>query len=202
MNFDLWFPTVTAVHNISDSVRISVTDKINAWIASGEHEKYLELCKEDNLATSYFKYHDTMGDLELLNLKDELLDCAVLYSKQLGLTVDKQQLQLDSWINFFYPGQSEQQHNHYGNFISGVYYVTAPTNTGVYRFYDPAAQKTMWKGIYLKNAEPMITNHSSGQYQPEIGKTIMFPSWLEHAVMANKSDDIRISIAYNITLKE
>jgi uncharacterized protein (TIGR02466 family) len=34
-------------------------------------------------------------------------------------------------------------------------------------------------------------------YQPIAGRLIMFPSWLNHCVDPNQSDDIRISVSFN-----
>jgi uncharacterized protein (TIGR02466 family) len=200
MNFQLWFPTVIGVDFVTEEVKTSVKNKITQWIDSGKHNDYLESCREDNLTTSYFKYHDTFADLGLEELREALTDLSLEYLTQIGYSVERHRLRLDSWINFFYPNQSEQQHNHYGNLVSGVYYVTAPERSGDYRFFDPAPIKTMWKTQFLKPTRETIINQNSGSYSPEEGKTILFPSYLEHAVMANKSNDIRISIAYNVNI--
>jgi uncharacterized protein (TIGR02466 family) len=45
-------------------------------------------------------------------------------------------------------------------------------------------------------------NLTNGQYLPEGGKMILFPSWLEHSVLKNRSSEPRISIAFNINLKK
>lgn len=201
MQIEYWFPTITAKHHTSDAVRMATQDRIENWIQRGDHVSYLELCKEDNLHTSYFRHHDTLADLQLHELHAEILSCAVSYAQAMGLHIHADMLRVDSWINFFEPGQHEQQHNHYGNFLSGTYYVSGGRQSGCYRFFDPAAQKTMWKGIYLKGSQPGVTNMSQGEYHPEPGLLIMFPSWLEHAVMTNKSDQTRISIAFNINPK-
>lgn len=201
MKFEYWFPTVTATHFVSEEAKIATKNKIDSWINSGESLAYLEMCKEDNLYTSYFKWHDTLGDINLNELTAEILQAGAEFAQHHGLSVGPEALKVDSWINFFNPGQSEQQHNHYGNFISGVYYVSAPPGAGAYRFYDPAVQKTMWKGIHLHGSQPGMTTQSSGQFIPQEGMMILFPSWLEHCVLANKSDQTRISLAFNINVK-
>lgn len=198
MNVEYWFPTVTIQHDVDAHVKHTTKLKIDSWMKQGAHKEYLESCKEDNLSTSYFKHHDTLSDLNLTELHEEILKCALVYTQHMGLQVDALQLRVDSWINFFEPNQSEQQHNHYGNFLSGTYYVQGEPHSGCYRFFDPAVQKTMWKGIYLQGCSPSMSNLSSGEYTPLPGKMILFPSWLDHAVMANKSDQTRISIAFNI----
>lgn len=201
MKFEYWFPTVLAVHHAEDNCRNATKEKISKWIESGEHTKYLEACREDNLTTSYFKWHDTLGDLKLTELRAEILAQAAKFIEHMGLNLETKNLKVDSWINFFYPNQTEHQHNHYGNFISGVYYVTGNEKSGAFRFFDPAVQKTMWRGQYLSNSAQSIVNLTSGQYLPEGGKMILFPSWLEHSVLKNTSDEPRISIAFNINLK-
>jgi uncharacterized protein (TIGR02466 family) len=201
LKIEYWFPTVTASHAVDAELQQLIQQRIQAWIESGAHSTYLQACAEDNLRTSYFRHHDTLGDLNLPELREHILECAVAYVGSLGLNIQADQLRVDSWINFFEPGQSEQQHNHYGNFISGTYYVQGAPHSGCYRFFDPAAQKTMWRGIYLQGAQPAVSNLSSGEYQPQPGTMILFPSWLEHAVMCNHSGQTRISIAFNINPK-
>lgn len=199
MNFEYWFPTVTSSCFVDENVRDLTHNKVMKWIDEKKHQTYVEQCKEDNLITSYFKWHDTLGDLELDELRSEILKCGVLFCNHLGLkNISEHQLKVDSWINFFYTNQSEHTHNHYGNFLSGVYYIAGEKNSGLYKFHDPIPQKTMWKGQFLTNAETNFTNQTSGGYVPEPGKLIIFPSWLDHSVLTNKSQSVRISIAFNI----
>jgi ectoine hydroxylase-related dioxygenase (phytanoyl-CoA dioxygenase family) len=56
----------------------------------------------------------------------------------------------------------------------------------------------MWKSMFLNNAKTNFNNQNVGEYLPENGKLIVFPSWLEHSVLANKTNEIRISIAFNV----
>lgn len=200
MNYEYWFPTVIGIHHVSEDTKSKTKLKVDDWIHQGKHEGYIEKCNLDNLTTSYHKWHNTLGDLNLIELHDEIKMNGIEFASCYGLELTADDVRVDSWINFFYPNQSEQQHNHYGNFLSGVYYVTAPEKSGAYAFFDPAVQKTMWKGIYLNKAQPNVLNFNDGMYKPEEGKIIMFPSWLDHAVYANKSNDVRISIAFNINM--
>ena len=38
-------------------------------------------------------------------------------------------------------------------------------------------------------------------YDPKAGRLIMFPSWLNHCVDPNESNDIRISVSFNFMQK-
>lgn len=201
MNLEYWFPTTIGVHYVSQKTKDATDKKINDWIESGKHKDYVPYYKGENLNTSYHIYHDTLGDLNLVELKNEILECASQYTLEMGKVSTPDDFKVDSWINFFHPGQSEHQHNHYGNYLSVVYYVTGPKNSGSYKFFDCTPQRVIWKGEYLKGSQPSIHNINDGNYQPEEGKMIIFPSWLEHCVMGNESNEIRISIANNVNFK-
>jgi uncharacterized protein (TIGR02466 family) len=43
-------------------------------------------------------------------------------------------------------------------------------------------------------------NSSVHTIPPEVGKLIIFPSWLDHGVNPNLSDTDRISMSFNINL--
>lgn len=198
MQLEYWFPTTIGIHYVSDECRESTQQKIDEWMESGKHLDYAPNYKGENLNTSYHNHHDTLGDLNLIELKHEILQCASDYTKQMGKDSGPESFKVDSWINFFHPEQCEHQHNHYGNYLSIVYYVTGPKKSGTYKFFDCTPQRVIWKGEYLKNSQPSIHTINDGGYEPEPGKMIIFPSWLEHSVTGNQSNDIRISIANNV----
>lgn len=201
MQLEYWFPTTIGIHYVSDECKTITENKINSWIESGNHKDYAPHYKGENLNTSYHNHHDTLGDLNLIELKEEILHCVCDYTYEMGRESKIEDFKVDSWINFFYPGQSEHQHNHYGNYLSVVYYVTGPKNSGSYKFFDCTPQRVLWRGEYLKGNKPSIHNINDGGYEPEAGKMIIFPSWLEHSVMGNQSNDTRISIANNVNFK-
>jgi uncharacterized protein (TIGR02466 family) len=93
---------------------------------------------------------------------------------------------------------SNQFHRHPHAIISGVYYVQTPEKCGALIFRDPRPVAAMMA--------PPITQRSpwtelSRAYQPQAGKMLLFPSWLEHGVAANESDEDRIAISFNISFR-
>lgn len=193
--FEYWFPTVIFKDIVRDAMPIN--QRVQAWLDSEPGEDYLVRCREDSLTTTYFKRPDIISDIGSIELTQAINHAVIKYCRHLGIT-DTGPWQVDSWLTVFAPGDSEQQHNHYGNFLSGVYYVSAPPETGAFRFYEPGAQKTMWHGQYTNQAPKNVNNSTNGTYYPRTGEMILFPSWMEHAVLANKSQRNRISIAFNI----
>lgn len=102
-----------------------------------------------------------------------------------------------AWVNINGQGDYNERHHHdplSGTFMSGVFYVKVPKNSGQIRLYDPRPS------ILLKTKDMMYYNNgfTYHYYDPEDNFMLMFPSWLEHSVEANKSEEKRISIAFNI----
>ncbi len=98
----------------------------------------------------------------------------------LGVPIDADQpLRIGFWINAMQPGQSTSQHAHEecDELLSGVYYIRSPAAAGDILFHEP----------------PFET-----RVRPEPGLMLLFPPSLEHSVETNRSDQQRLSIAFNI----
>ena len=74
-----------------------------------------------------------------------------------------------------------------------MYYVKVPKNSGEIAFFDP-------RKIDTANSAFEEDHPKSMGVQPVEGNLIMFPSYLEHMVTPSESEEIRISIAFNICL--
>lgn len=99
------------------------------------------------------------------------------------------------WANINYPGSSNATHIHPNCLWSGSYYVAVPDNSGNIYFEDPRTPSLM---TMPRRSRPEPLNHQRViQSQPQPGRAIMFPAWLNHGVNENVSDSIRISIAFN-----
>ena len=100
------------------------------------------------------------------------------------------------WVNINRKGNHNVRHNHFGRgiFMSGIYYVKVPENSGNIRFFDP-------RGSMHMALEDYDYYYGVADYQyliPEPGLCLFFPNWLDHAVGENESDEDRISIAFNV----
>jgi uncharacterized protein (TIGR02466 family) len=111
------------------------------------------------------------------------------------------------WININGKNDYNIIHTHPGSFLSGILYIKAPKNSGSVVFYDPTIRVREGYNEYwhLKVGEDLPGDHifaESWEYQPEKNLLFLFPSWLEHYVKRNESDEERISIAFNIGVKK
>ena len=104
------------------------------------------------------------------------------------------------WANINPPGGSNRAHIHPNSLWSGVYYVKAPQNSGQLKIEDPrsVALMTRPKQKDVPKPDRLLREH---HYEPKTGRLIMFPSWLNHCVDPNNSNDIRISVSFNFMQK-
>ena len=106
----------------------------------------------------------------------------------------------EMWLNINKPTNYNILHHHGDSFLSGVYYVSVPPEAGKIWFRHPSIAKTVinWVPYFDELNEH---NSNSWYVEPKAGDLILFPSWLEHEVDQNKSEEERISIAFNLKLK-
>ena len=99
------------------------------------------------------------------------------------------------WANINYKGSLNMPHVHANSLFSGAYYIKVPKNSGFLKINDPR-QGTHYIKPAKKDKLPL---HLAPEIhvQPKENRIIMFPSWLEHCVGVNESDDIRISVSFN-----
>jgi hypothetical protein len=112
---------------------------------------------------------------------------------------------MSSWVNINKNGHFNKKHNHLPDpekhhendvFLSGVYYVFVPENSGDIRFYDPRV-------LYIFGRPDYQYYYDDVKYcsiQPKQSMVIFFPPWLLHDVGANMSNENRISIGFNIII--
>ena len=101
------------------------------------------------------------------------------------------------WINVNTPGSYNTSHIHPRSFLSGVYYVKVPKDSGRIHFTHPCQSFCYdWDSSYFD--ELNNTNTPGMHYEPEEKRNYLFPSWLQHDVESNNSKEDRISISYNL----
>jgi len=91
---------------------------------------------------------------------------------------------INGWVNINRKSGMNRRHIHQGSSLSAVYYVTDAYSP--IRFHDPRPMNVWENGP---------TTHD---FTPSKGEIIIFPSWLDHDVEPNLTDEPRISIAMNV----
>ena len=101
------------------------------------------------------------------------------------------------WTIINRKGAAHDRHHHGNSAISAAYYVKAPENCGNIIFYDPRPAP-----IYFHpNAKSSNSlNCQVNAITPVEGLLVLFPSYLDHSVGANNSNEERVVISFNISL--
>ena len=164
---------------------------------------YLEKSKSEGRTVSNrigWQSHDICANSEIPNISN-LIKTIEMYSKNIfqdyGIKKEFNVVIHNSWININTPGSYNEFHIHPNCVLSGVYYVSAPENSGNVVIHNNSIMQftnASYLDINTKNTYQHI------EYKPVNGKVIIFPSWLPHSVQPNNSKEDRISIAFNFVI--
>ena len=109
------------------------------------------------------------------------------------------ELHADGWINVNPKGGYNAPHDHSGAFWSGCYYVQVPDDTdsdgGSIEFLSP--HKPLPSNGIIKSP---ITGDKL-RFRPTPGMALIFPASLVHWVHPNDSEEERVTIAFNGSVK-
>ncbi len=94
-------------------------------------------------------------------------------------------------------GASNARHHHGNSDISAAYYVRAPLNCGEIVFYDPRPAPVY---SHPRSNKSNALNAMVNSIKPVEGGLVLFPSYLDHSVNSNLSNEERIVISFNIKL--
>ena len=99
------------------------------------------------------------------------------------------------WATVLAQGAAHKVHSHPNNFLSGVYYVCTQAGADTINFHDPRRQTSVIRPPVVE-----LTADNTDQVVVKLhnGTLLMFPSFLEHSVDANMSEQERISVSVNV----
>lgn len=101
-----------------------------------------------------------------------------------------------SWVSVNSSRQCMNSEHVHGEVFSGVFYLSAPEESGKLVLQNPAINR-MWKGCALTSQKNPFTGESI-RIEPVEGNILLFPSYLPHSVETNNHDKERISISFNL----
>tara|TARA_Y100000592_G_scaffold98072_1_gene170236 strand:- start:402 stop:995 length:594 start_codon:yes stop_codon:yes gene_type:complete len=104
------------------------------------------------------------------------------------------------WAMVNCPGSRNNVHTHPYNYLSGVYYLKVPKKSGNLVFLEPKPQAEVLSPPKKENSS-VYTAHSVS-WEPKENSLIFFPSWLQHEVLTNNSNDDRVILSFNINWRK
>jgi len=168
------------------------------------NECYLEKSKSEGRTLSNrrgWQSDNIYANPEIPNISN-LIKTIDMYSKNIfqdyGIKKEINLVINTSWININIPGSYNVSHVHPNSTLSGVYYASAPENSGDVLIHNNSIMQFINES-YLDVNNKDTYHHI--EYKPFNGRVIIFPSWLPHSVQPNNSKEDRISIAFNFNVK-
>ncbi len=111
----------------------------------------------------------------------------------------------ESWLNYYSGGHNQEEHDHNPGFFSGIHYLKFnPEVHSPAHFVNPCYTLFLYQFKDVDVEDESQSEYRSHHWYPDVkeGDIIIFPSWLRHMVREQKSNETRISLAFNInTLK-
>lgn len=105
---------------------------------------------------------------------------------------DKFRFRIEGWANVHDKDGLNYGHIHREANLSGSFYLSVPNGGGAICFHDPRPAT-----LYTQPLGKGVNHWGKICITPKTGSFIIFPSWLEHSVEPNQSDDKRHVIAVN-----
>tara|TARA_A100001011_G_scaffold338776_1_gene369801 strand:+ start:1853 stop:2455 length:603 start_codon:yes stop_codon:yes gene_type:complete len=177
----------------------------NYKIINEQMYDYIKLAqKNDELGTNKSNikgWHSkdfNLSDKEIMNFINLILPSIEKLMDDMSWDKVKQIAKINNmWAIINTGGAANLRHQHGNSTISGAYYVRAPQNSGDIVFYDPRPA-AVYSHPNVKN--PNLLNAQVNGISPKEGALVLFPSYLDHSVNENISNEERIVISFNIRI--
>lgn len=171
----------TVISEINNSLDQIKTDLNSTW--------------SEGLSTTFNKQSNDIILYELNSLKALIEEHSEIYATECGY--DYKPIISSSWFNFSRKNNFQYSHNHVDKktVISGIFYVQTLGNDGDTVFENP-------NQFIHADTFPCNSSFETVSYRPETNKLLLFPSWLKHKVEPNFTDNIRITISFNMQWSE
>lgn len=151
----------------------------------------------EHIANNYINDNNLVGYMNLVNCLYDVCNHLDVYFK----LKDKKFYVEKLWLNINSKNCSNDIHTHYGSMISGVFYVKNSSLAQIVFLNQNQSQVANFHN--LSNTENSTANVTSYKlnFTPKDNTFILFPSNQLHYVEQNKTDDDRISIAFNLNVQ-
>jgi len=145
-----------------------------------------------------FNYKNTFNVTPpVSNLQKEfesfITDVALSYWKSVGIKEE-----INGIMTFFSEmneGGRHIRHTHPGSKLAGVFYLNAPESSSEIRFFDPRPHNDFFHYTYTGQSSILQPNY---KIKPYNGLFLIFPAWLAHETIINKTDNKRTTAVFNV----
>ena len=190
----LFFSTPVWINEINNSE--SINTELKNYIYK-KKEKNPEGTKKSNVNG----WHSDEFDLKNENLKNFISEISKNIEsaiKDMDWDLETQIVKITSmWSIINNKNAFNEKHHHGNSSLSAAYYVKAEQNAGNIVFFDPRQANVFH---HPTSKEVNNVNAQVQSVTPTPGTLVLFPSYLEHKVNPNLSNEERIVISFNVSL--
>tara|TARA_B100000963_G_C22606001_1_gene662527 strand:- start:843 stop:1445 length:603 start_codon:yes stop_codon:yes gene_type:complete len=192
---NLFFPTPVWALQIENYK--SVNEEMYTYIKNQQEKDQIGINKSN--IKGWHSKDFNLNDKEPQNFASFVIS----YVEQVMLDMNwdkiKQSVKINNmWAIVNTGGSANLRHQHGNSTISGAYYVRAPESCGDIIFYDPRPAPVY---SHPNATSPNSLNAQVNGISPREGALVLFPSYLDHSVNENLSNDERIVISFNIIIQ-
>lgn len=141
--------------------------------------------------SSHVLEHESMK-----NMKSFLQKYLDRYSKEI-MNIEQNFYITQTWFTRNQPGESHGRHEHHNSIISGVFYVNADKNMGKITFHNTSNSIEKYFPFTYNYFDYNLFNSKNWWFEVKTGTIIVFPSWLEHSVSENQTNETRLCVGFN-----
>ncbi len=132
-----------------------------------------------------------------------------IYLQELGVDLSKVDLYIQrAWPIVSRMEQEVGSHCHNTAHISAVYYIKVPTSDtydpGRLIFFNDGRLNEVCPGLGSENTDIIAEDNNFNQlhtaYEPVEGRLLLFPAKQRHAVTMNETEELRLSLSFDIVL--
>ena len=173
-----------------------INDELKNYIYK-EKEKDPNGIKKSNVNGWHSEGFDLKNE-SLKNFINEISNKIGVAVGDMGWDLDAQVVRITSmWAIINNKGAFNEKHHHGNSSLSAAYYVKAENNAGDIVLFDPRQANVFHHPI---SKEVNSLNCQVQSITPKAGTLVLFPSYLEHKVGENLSNEERIVISFNVSL--
>jgi uncharacterized protein (TIGR02466 family) len=183
------FPTYLWIHDIKAEIAGPLNQRLSDMLNKLTQPRP-ELAPGTNWQTD-----QTLHDLPEFS---ELVDIMMLASGGVieALEIEHEGIEMTGcWANISPKGAIHLPHCHPNNYLSGIYYVHTTEGADRVTFHEPRPQTDI---IAPKLKKANQYNYLEYSIAARPGRLVIFPAWMVHSVPMNASDQLRISISFNV----
>ena len=167
---------------------LNIQSEIDAMIDSISFDKAFSTWGKTVQTTSITE--DIISKYSLLHFEKSIMRNVDNYCDRIGFKQSRKVSLRTSWLTKNCKYGYTHMHNHTSTDITGCYYYKTTGKDGNLYFYNPNIAAT---SSYLMGGTPSYVD-----IEPIVGRLLLFPGYLLHAVKTNETDNERISFAFSI----